>query len=348
MEPDLEYQNTRAFDRDVFNAMFMVKRALHDDDGGVEPPDGTAELNRNCMEAWAPSPPPAVDPPAPQPEHQPITPPAVETAEGEQLADILDRRAVDETAHGHLVAARALHEQAVEIRRRVFGEADPRLAQSFTWIGNLALRENRLEEAWWLHEQARRVVEKIHGPEDLRLAIPLHNLGVTARSLGDLVQASDLYDQALAIKLQHLGWMHTSVATTLTNLGNLSRLCGDRKAALCYYARARDIFEKTLGGVNPGLASVLVGIGRVHLEYGAHISAIFMFERAVRIREAIEVTPTQLAGARLLLATALKSSRPAEAREVLQRAIADYARSEAPRTECAHALLALAETLSHT
>jgi len=114
---------------------------------------------------------------------------------------------------------------------------------------------------------------------------------------------------------------------------------------MCYYARARDIFEQTLGGVNAGLAAALIGLGRVHLQYGVHVSAAFMFERAVRIREAIEVSPVQLAGARLLLATALARSNPAEAREVLGTAIKDYQRAGAARPECMQAMRGLAESL---
>lgn len=352
METDLEYQNTRAFDRDVFNAMFRVQNALHDDED--ESPAATERWDRSHFEAWQRSRQvpngPKSDHPAPPPasDDEPGAPLAPPAASETVLADVLDQRALQETARNRLAAARTLHEQAVEIRRQLLGEADPNLSQSFTWLGNLALREGHLDEARWLHEQARQVIEKLYGPEHLQLAVPLHNLAVTARHSGDLVLAADLYEQALALKLEHLGWMHPSVATTLTNLGNLARHTGDLQAALCYYARARDIFEQTLGSISPGLAAALLGLGRVHLQYGVPVSAAFMFERAVRIREAIEVTPVQLAGARLLLATALARTNPPEAREVLCTAMKEHQRTGDRHSKCLLAMQAFAADLART
>lgn len=341
METDLEYQSTRAFDRHAVSAMFRAHPPIDDAEDGNE----TERWDRDQFEAWlrsrqTPDQANPVEPVVPQPA-VPTPPPSAEAL----LADVLDQRAVQESGRGRLAAARALHEQAMELRRKLFGEADPNLPQSFIWLGNLALREGRLEEARWLHEQARQGVEKAYGANHVLMAVPLHNLAVTARHSGDLALAADLYEQALALKLEHLGWAHPSVATTLSNLGNLARHTGDAQAAMCYYARAREIFEQTLGGVNSGLAASLIGLGRVHLHYGMHVSAAFMFERAVRIREAIDVTPIQLAGARLMLAKALARSQPDDAREVLGTAMREYQRAGEIRPECVQAMRALAEML---
>lgn len=342
MESDLEYQNTRTYVRDDLQAMLRGDHADPDDEeqGAAE----TERWSRSRFEAWRRErvgDRPLRDAPA---RHGEKDAPAL--AAPVDLADILEGRALEESGRGHLAAARVLHEQAVEIRRERLGEADPKLPQSLTWLGNLALQEDRLDQAAWLHEHALRVLTKLHGPEHPLLAVPLHNLAVVARHRGDLDQAADLYEQSLALKLQHLGWLHPSVAVTLSNLGNLARSSGDLQSAMCYYARARDIFEQTLGGVNPGLAAALVGLGRVHMQYGVHVSAAFMFERAVRIREAIHVSPTQLAGARLLLATALAPTDPDGARDVLGTAIKEYQRAGESRPECAQAMLALARALA--
>lgn len=341
METDLEYQSTRAYDRHAVSAMFRAQPPSDDAEDG----NATERWDRDRFEAWLRSrqtpdqeipEEPAMPPPA-----DPPPPPSTEAL----LASVLDQRAVQESGRGRLAAARALHEQAMELRRKLLGEADPTLPQSFIWLGNLALREGRLEEAHWLYEQARQGVEKTYGATHVMMAVPLHNLAVTARHAGDLALAADLYEQALALKLEHLGWGHPSVATTLSNLGNLARHTGDAQAAMCYYAQAREIFEQTLGGVNSGLAASLIGLGRVHLQYGMHVSAAFMFERAVRIREAIDVTPIQLAGARLMLATALAPNQPDDAREVLGTAMKEYQRAGEVRPECVQAMRALAETL---
>ncbi len=315
-----EYQCTHTFDRHAITAMLSRGSSSQD----------TAVTNM-----WDPPQDPVHPDPSPHPD--------------EVLADDLDARALRETSRGNFAGAQALHEQAVELRRQLHGEADPALPQSLTYLGNLALRQGHVDQAQWLHTQAFSLVVKTRGEDNLQCAVILHNLATTARRAGDTATATTHYERALAIKVNHLGWAHHSVALTLNNLGNLARSQGDLQLAMVYFARAREIFEKTTGGNNAGLAAALMGLGRVHLRYGMHVSATFMFERAVRIRESIEeVTPVQLAGSRMLMALALAPSQPDEARKILHRAMKDYDRAGAPRPDCTHALRSLAKSLAAT
>lgn len=240
------------------------------------------------------------------------------------FADELDAHGREEAARGAFIMARALHEKAVELRRHIFGEADPKLVHSLTWLGALSMMQGQVDEASWFFGQAHAIAVKMYGREHIRVAVTLNNLGLVARRQGDLDVASDRYEQALAVKLQALGWLHPSVATTLTNLGNLARLRSDLHVAMNYYARARDIYEKTEGGVSSGLASTLVNMARVYVLEGATDTAILALERAVRIREAIDVLPVQLAGARAMLARLLRPQWPVESRQLLRTALRDY------------------------
>lgn len=245
-------------------------------------------------------------------------------------ADLLDQHGRAEAALGHFALARALHERAIAIRRHHFGEADPRRVQSLTFLGTLALRENKLGQAQWLYDQAHAAALKLHGPDHPATAMTLNNLGVLARRRRDPARASDHYEEALARKLAAHGWDHPSVATTLVNLGNLTRATGDYKAAVHYYARACEIFEAHEGELSRGLATALVGMGRVHLSMGITTTAVWMLERALHIREAHHVTPSQLAGVRFLLATAMEFNNPARARDLVVATLASYGSAEHP------------------
>lgn len=243
----------------------------------------------------------------------------------------LDEHGRTEAERGAYGVARALIEKAVEIRRRIHGERDPKLVRSFSWLGSLALLQGEVEQAEWLYNQAHAAATEQYGPDHARTAGTLHNLGIVALRRGQIEQAEDLYERALAIKLQQFGWDHPSVAATLTNLGNLARLQQDFHNALQLYARSREIYERTLGGANPGLATVLVGMGRVYLKVEQLDEARFVLERALRIREALQVAPTQLAGARVLLANAIRHAEPAQALALVQRALREYEASPDPR-----------------
>lgn len=220
------------------------------------------------------------------------------------LADALDERGRMNAVRGEPKAARVLHEQAMELRRKHYGERDPWLPRSFTWLGELFLREQRVEEACWALEQAHRLACNRFSPVDLRVATALHNLAVVARRRGDLEKASELGEEALSLKVEQLGWDDPSVAMTLCLLAGVARRMRELAVALTYYDRARAIYEKTIGGVNAGLAVALIGLAQVHLDYGVAVSARFLVERALQIHEAIELSPAQVAAAQALLSRA--------------------------------------------
>lgn len=259
--------------------------------------------------------------------------PADETKQLMALADDLDDRARQDVHRGCFKAARVLIEQAMELRRAHFGEADPRMVRSFTWLGELSLREGKIDEARWLLEQAHQVANKRFDPESLYLAATLHNLAVVVRRSGDHARASHLAEQALALKVERLGWEHASIAATLCTLANIARIMGQLRVAICYYSKAREILERTQGGFSAGLASALIGMARVHLEYGSKVSARFLLERAVQICESVDVFPSQSAQARLLLSQMLKDEDEDAAEALLRAAFHEYSQYECARPE---------------
>jgi tetratricopeptide (TPR) repeat protein len=246
------------------------------------------------------------------------------------MADLLDSRARVDSVRGRCRAARALHEQAMELRRARHGESDPHLVRSFSYLGGLSLREGLLKEARWLFVQAHQVACKRLSPGHLVLAATLHNLAVVERVSGNLAEASDLAEQALTIKIDRLGREHPSVATTLANLGNLARVLGQGRVAFYYYARAREILERAGVEGLAVLATVLIGLARLHLELRSTVSAQFLLERALEIRESIVVSPAQKAGVRVLLSRVLD---PKGAAAQLRTALREYQAHDSPRPE---------------
>jgi tetratricopeptide (TPR) repeat protein len=307
MHTDFEYQPTRAFRRGELPAMsFGGERVEEVED---------------------------------QPEAAEESPLARDLA----LADSLDERGRGDAAKGRYRSARVLHEQAMELRRKHLGEADPRLMASFTWLGEISCREGLIEEARWLLQQAHAIACKRFAPDDLQLAATLHNLAVVTRRVGDLAEATQLGEQALAIKVEHLGWEHPSVARTLCTLGYLAHQSRRRRVALCYFERARTIYEQTEGGVNRGLSTVLVGMARVHVSMGAQVSARFLLERALQIREAVDVTPAQSAGVRALLSEVLDADERTAAHALATAALREYECHESARSELLAHLRQLAQ-----
>lgn len=246
-------------------------------------------------------------------------------------AEHLDARARTERAAGRARAARTLHEKAMEVRRRKYGEADPRLPGSFCRLAEIAFEDGRLDEAEWHFRQALEIAER--RGDSLEAAVILNNLGVVALHRGELEAAHGLYEAALTAKVDALGWGHQSVAATLVNLGRIAERSGDELQALAHFAEARAICECGETEADLALAAALLGVGRVQLRRGETVVATRALAAALRIREATPCSPAQLASARFLLAIACADRHPTRARALVQRAIRDYEACDVMRPE---------------
>lgn len=339
MDTDLELRPTRTFDLASYRRETTERYTLVDDPHHAW--STTRRFDRAAHESAASGLPPYVasndasDRPASdlsQEDPHPIIVHAVDPDEARETAaaaDYFDHRGRLESESGRLDVARALHERALVLRRGVFGEADPRLLQSFTLLGAIALRDCRLDQAQWLFDQAHAVALKRHGPDHPHTAMTLNNLGVLARRRHNADKAATHLMEALAIKLAAHGNDHLNVASTLVNLGNLARARRDPRVALHCFSRACLIFDAHAPD-SPGHASALVGLARVHLNKGYEHYAVQMLERALAVRERHPVTPAQLAGVRLLLASAVEPHDPARARRLVAASLVTYETSDHP------------------
>lgn len=276
--------------------------------------------------------------------HRPPRPPVadIEAQHDLVLADIFDDHGRGESARGRFRAARVLHEQAMAVRRARWGEADPRLSRSFTLLGELSLREGRVDEAAWLLGQAHTAAARRADGDDMHLAATLHNLAAVARRRGEFAESARLAGVALEIKRARLRPEHPSIALTLCALADLARRTGHPREALRRYAQARAIYERAGEDALAGLATALIGMARVHLEQGSRIEARFLLERALRIRDAVVVTPAQSAGVRALLGEAIRDEDPSAARELLRAALREYQHHECACPDRLERLRALA------
>lgn len=125
------------------------------------------------------------------------------------------------------LSARTCFEEAVNLRRRVYGPASKwlaesldRLAATFTSQGDHRSARNTLEDLL-------TVRKAMHGEEHARAGNSLHVLGRTACSLGNSVSAKKYTGQALAVRRQPFGETHPDVAaaSTISDLSTLL-LCG--------------------------------------------------------------------------------------------------------------------------
>ncbi len=176
-----------------------------------------------------------------------------------------------------------LLERAVELRRRLYPESDPRLAVALNDLASGLYYRQRYAEAEALLRESLELRRRF-GAEPPQLARALNNLASALKQQGELDAAGELYEEALAIREAALGGTDPSVAASLYSLGSLRQDQGDPAAAEPLLRRSLEIYLAALGEDHTRVASVLSTLGRVLHARGENAAAADSLRRAVEIR----------------------------------------------------------------
>jgi len=243
--------------------------------------------------------------------------------------------------------ARALHQQAYDLRRARLSEDDPRLAISLQHLGGVAWSEGRLDEARALLERGLAITERSVGPDHPDVAVLHTNLGSIAMSQGDLAAADRHHRLALTITERAMGDDHVLVAACANNLADVARKLGHDDEARALLERAETIFVRALGETHPNVATTVQNLGELALAEHQPAQALAHFERALAGFEAAvgadhPFVAYPLTGIGLAHVAARK---PAAAIAPLERALAIRQKHETPATDLATTRWALARAL---
>jgi tetratricopeptide (TPR) repeat protein len=162
--------------------------------------------------------------------------------------------------------------------------------------------------------------EKALGPDHPDVAQSLVNLAIEAKNLGQWDAIDPSYRRALAIFAKAYGADSFEVGVTSLNLAEAKRVQGALDAAADAYDRTRQIFIARLGVDHPLLAHVWNGLGQLAAARGRLAEARPLLEKAVAMREQDASDATDLAESRFALAQLLAASDPARATALASQA----------------------------
>jgi len=188
-------------------------------------------------------------------------------------------------AHPH--QSKELHEKALQIIQKVYGEQHLEIA---TYLNNLGLAWADLgddRKAIQYHEQALAIWKKTYGEQHPNVARSLDQLGASWKVLGDARKAIQYHEQALAIKKKTYGEQHPDVAISLTQLGGDWKILGDNRKAIQYHEQALAIRKKAYGEQHPDVAGSLNQIGDAWTNLGNAQKAIDYYLQALDINKKI-------------------------------------------------------------
>ena len=141
--------------------------------------------------------------------------------------------------HGFYQQSLDLHQQALSIRKQIFGLEHPSVADSFTSLAQLANDQRDFAQGEEFYQQALLIREKTLGLDDPDTIRSLNNLSISYRNQGKYELAEQLLQQALSISERTLGTEHLD---TLYYVINLAKLYSEQQK----YKLAEQLLQRTL------------------------------------------------------------------------------------------------------
>jgi serine/threonine protein kinase/tetratricopeptide (TPR) repeat protein len=149
-----------------------------------------------------------------------------------EIADSLTELAVAvQQTRADYARAKALNEEALAIRRRIFSTPHVGISESLNNLAMVYYRSKDYTAAEPLFKESLAMNRLLFGDVHPEVSANLNNLGLVARDRGDYRQADELLGQAVAMDRTLYGGRHIQVARLLNNWAETVRRSGDPRRA---------------------------------------------------------------------------------------------------------------------
>ena len=164
---------------------------------------------------------------------------------------------------GNLGEAEALQRQALELRRKLYGNEHALVAESLNDLALMLRSEGKLGEAERTHREALAMERKLFGNNHLAVATSLNNLGLALEAEGQPTEAERCFRESLDIEKRLRGGNQPGVAITLDNLAFV--LCQEGKLgeAEMLERQSLEVQRRILGAEYPSVATALNNLGLI-------------------------------------------------------------------------------------
>ena len=193
----------------------------------------------------------------------------------------------------NLTEAEAMYQWALESdKKHSEGEVDPDpnpdlTARIHNSLGNLYLKQGKLDEAEAMFQRALTGFEELSGSDIKYTMMVISNLGVLYEQQGKLAEAEALFKRALAWYTDTLGSDHMETVDVVINLGNVYRSQGNLAEAESLLKRALVMRGNELGPEHPLTLNTVEGLGVSNRHQKKFVEAEIHYERALLGREKI-------------------------------------------------------------
>jgi tetratricopeptide (TPR) repeat protein len=237
---------------------------------------------------------------------------------------------------GDIFKACDLHEQALKVREKAFGENSPEVARSLINLGLVLIGKGEPDKAVKTQKRALGILTSVEPPDEDLAAVCRNNLGLALTASGHYAQAIEWHKQAYDF-WNEKNEQHSDAAQALNNIGLALFLLGDLAQAEKMLQRAVKIARKALdtGFDKLDLAEMLHNQGQIlRAQAGVYEAwrAMSILDEALTLRakelgdQHVSVIRTRTALVRVFVRLG-EHARAAEEARKAHRAINDLRRS---------------------
>ena len=183
--------------------------------------------------------------------------------------------------------AQALAERALELRERLLGPENAKVAASLNALGVVCAARNDYARAEAQYRRALAIAEKAWGKEHPVVAEVLNNLAKNHNARAQFEDAQRLAQRALDMREKALGTDHFLVAESLGTLGDISLARGEPAEAQRVSERALEIASKAYGPEDLSYAGFLSRVARVQADQNNYSRAEELYSQALSVSERV-------------------------------------------------------------
>jgi len=246
---------------------------------------------------------------------------SVRTQFGEQspqYAAVLNTSAGIACIRGEIQEAERQYNQAADIRLKALGENDPQYAITINNRGYCRFKAQEYEHARLDLNKARKLLER--SKDKLLISQVESNLGELSFQTGALSDAEAHFRKALSLRKAALSSNDPLLAVSYNNVGYVLSAAGRNDEAIKLYESALKIIEGSGGGDREEVAHALHNLAEACRESGDEGRAEKLFQRAIAIREKLNV-PEWAVSLNSLAELYLASDRPKEAIPLFEKVL---------------------------
>jgi serine/threonine protein kinase/Tfp pilus assembly protein PilF len=210
------------------------------------------------------------------------------SADDALVADVLHDLAAVLYAQGDYERAEGLHRQALDLRRRRFGEQHEEVAESLADLATSLEMRGATEEAERLHQQALAMRQALFGAEHPAVSDSLISIARRAHLRDQLDVAEQSYQQAVRIREKTLGRQHPQTTEALHFLASVYRDQQKWEQAERLFRDILDRYRVVYDAQDPGIGGCLNNLGAVLSAQGR------LDEAEPLLREALAISRQRL------------------------------------------------------